>query len=63
MIGLPSSSNNIYGVVDEEPNADTTRFFDLLKYFDEPLWNECTNHNKIISRCTIIHYQVRLWVE
>jgi len=76
MIGLTFSSNNVYGVVndnsnpcrnmvmeamrmnhghvdqrlivDEEPNADTTRFFDLLKDFDEPLWDSCTNHNKLL---------------
>ena len=34
-------------IVDEEPNADATRFFDLLKDFDEPLWDGCTNHNKL----------------
>jgi len=31
----------------EEPNADAARFFDLLKDSDEPLWNGCTNHNKL----------------
>jgi len=34
-------------IVEEEPNADATRFFDLLKDSDEPLWNGCTNHNKL----------------
>jgi len=32
---------------DKEPNADATKVFGLLKYYDEPLWNECTNHNKL----------------
>ena len=32
---------------DKEPNADTTKFFGLLKYDDELLWNGCTNHNKL----------------
>ena len=31
----------------EEPNADAARFFDLLKDSDEPLWDGCTNHNKL----------------
>jgi len=31
----------------EEPNVDATRFFDLLKDFDKPLWDGCTNHNKL----------------
>ena len=31
-------------IVEEEPNADAARFFDLLKDFDEPLWDDCTNH-------------------
>jgi hypothetical protein len=35
-------------IVDEEPNADATRFFDLLKDFDEPLWDDCTNHSKLL---------------
>jgi hypothetical protein len=34
-------------IVEEEPNADATRFFDLLKDSDEPLWNGCTNHSKV----------------
>jgi len=32
----------------EEPNADATRFFDLLKDSDEPLWDGCMNHNKLL---------------
>jgi hypothetical protein len=31
----------------EELNADAARFFDLLKDSDEPLWDGCTNHNKL----------------
>jgi hypothetical protein len=31
----------------EEPNADAARFFYLLKDSDEPLWDRCTNHNKL----------------
>jgi len=34
-------------IVEEEPNADTIRFFDLLKDFDEALWDGCTNHSKL----------------
>jgi len=34
-------------IAEEEPNADAARFFDLLKDSDEPLWNCCTNHNKL----------------
>jgi hypothetical protein len=34
-----------YSIIDEEPNADVTKFFDLLKYFDEPLWDGCPNHS------------------
>jgi len=36
-----------YPIVDEERNADVTRFFDLLKDFDEPLWDGCINHSKL----------------
>jgi hypothetical protein len=34
-------------IVEEEPNADATRFFDLLKDSDESLWDGCTNHSKL----------------
>ena len=36
-------------IVEEEPNADATRFFDLLKDSDEPLWDGCINHNKLLT--------------
>jgi hypothetical protein len=34
-------------IVEEEPNVDAIKFFDLLKDSDEPLWDGCTNHNKL----------------
>jgi hypothetical protein len=34
-------------IIEKEPNADATRFFDLLKDSDEPLWDGCTNHSKL----------------
>jgi hypothetical protein len=34
-------------IIEEELNADATRFFDLLKDSDEPLWDCCTNHSKL----------------
>ena len=39
---------NQYSIVDEEPNTNTARFFDLLKYFDEPLWDGYANHSKLL---------------
>jgi hypothetical protein len=33
--------------MEEDCNADATRFLDLLKDSDEPLWHVCTNHNKL----------------
>ena len=36
-------------IVEEEPNADAARFFDRLKDFDEPLWDGCTNHSKLLA--------------
>jgi len=35
-------------IVKEEPNADVSRFFNLLKDSDEPLWDSCTNHSKLL---------------
>jgi len=34
-------------IVEEEPNANASRFFDLLKDSDEPLWDGYTNHSKL----------------
>jgi hypothetical protein len=34
-------------IVEEEPNADASRFFYLLKDSDESLWDGCTNHSKL----------------
>jgi len=34
-------------IVEEEPNADVARFFDLLKDSNEPLWDSCTNNSKL----------------
>jgi hypothetical protein len=34
-------------IIEEEPNADAARFFDLLKDSDEPLWDGYTNHRKL----------------
>ena len=36
-------------IVDKETNADATKFFDLLKDFNKPLWNGCINHSKLLS--------------
>jgi hypothetical protein len=35
-------------IIEEEPNADAARFFDLLKDSNEPLWDGCTNHSKFL---------------
>jgi hypothetical protein len=36
-------------IIDEEPNVDTTRFFDLSKNSDEPLLDGyTTNHGKLL---------------
>ena len=35
-------------IVEEESNADATIFFYLLKYYDELLWDGCTNHSKLL---------------
>ena len=35
-------------IVDEELNADTSRFFYVLKDFDKPLWDGYINHRKLL---------------
>jgi hypothetical protein len=34
-------------IVDEEPNAEAIRFFELLKDSDKLLWDGCTNYSKL----------------
>jgi hypothetical protein len=34
-------------IINEEPNANSARFFHLLKDFNESLWDGCTNHSKL----------------
>jgi len=48
--------------VDEKPNIDITRFIKLLQDFDEKLWDECTNHSKllIIARVFTIKWNYEL---
>jgi hypothetical protein len=36
-----------FPIIEEEPNADAARFFDLLKDSGKPLWDGCTNHSKL----------------
>jgi hypothetical protein len=34
-------------IIEEEPNTDAIRFFDLLNDSDKPLWGDCMNHSKL----------------
>jgi hypothetical protein len=36
-------------IIDEEPNASATKFFDILKDFNEPLWDGCINYDKLLT--------------
>jgi hypothetical protein len=36
-------------IIDKETNVDMTRFFDILKDFNEPLWDGCIIHSKLSS--------------
>jgi hypothetical protein len=49
-------------IVEEEPNADATMFFDLLRDSDEPLWDGRTNHSILsaIAQVFIITSDYRL---
>jgi hypothetical protein len=40
-------SRNI--ILKEEPSVDATRFFKLLKDFDELLWDKCTTTSKLLA--------------
>jgi hypothetical protein len=49
-------------IVDEERNANATRFFLSLKDSDESLWDGCTNHSKlsVIAKVFTIKSDYRL---
>jgi len=49
MDAMRMSEGNVseFSNVEEEPNANAARFFDLLKDSDEPLWDGCTNNSKL----------------
>jgi len=49
---MNQGNDNQCPIVEEEPNADATKFFKLLKDSDEPLWDGCINHIKL---STIAH--------
>jgi hypothetical protein len=49
-------------IIDEESNEDAARFFNLLKDFNELLWDGCINHSKlsVIAQMFIIKLDHRL---
>ena len=48
-------------IINKEPNANATRFFELIKDFDEPLWDWCINHNilSVVAYCTTL--KMHIW--
>lgn len=53
-------SRNI--LLNEEQNVDTTKFFKLLKDYDEPLWNRCRIQSKLsaITQVFVIKLDYKL---
>jgi len=51
MDAMRMSEDNVseFPNIEEEPNADAARFFDLLKDSDKTLWDGCTNHSKLLA--------------
>jgi hypothetical protein len=54
---------NQCSIVDEKSNTDATNFFFLLKDYDEPLWDRCTNHSKLSIVAQGVYHEIGLWVE
>jgi len=48
-------------IIEEEPNVDATRFFDLLKDSDKPLWDGCTNHSKLSAVSQVFTIKLDQW--
>ena len=49
-------------IVEEEPNADAVRFFDLLKDSNEPLRDGCTNHIKLSTVAHVFTIKSDHWL-
>jgi len=47
VIGMNQDYFGQYSIIDEEPNEEMTRFFDLLKDSDKPLYDGCINYSKL----------------
>jgi len=45
----------------EEPNEDTARFFNLFKDFDEPIWDDCMNHSKLLAVAQLFIIKSDCW--
>jgi hypothetical protein len=48
-------------IIEEKPNVDATRFFDLLKDSDKPLWDGCTNHSKLSAVSQVFTIKLDQW--
>jgi len=35
-------------IIDEESNAEAIKFFELPQDSNEPIWDECKNHSKLL---------------
>jgi len=50
-------------IVDEESDANVTKFFNLLKDSNELLWDVCTNHSKLLVVAQVFtSSQIISWV-
>jgi len=50
-------------IVDEESDVDATKFFNLLKYSNELLWDVCANHSKLLVVAQVFtSSQIISWV-
>jgi hypothetical protein len=48
VIGMNYGHADQCSIINEEPNVDMAKVFDLLKDSDEPLWDGCTNYIKLL---------------
>jgi hypothetical protein len=48
VIGMNQDHAGQCPIIDEEPNTDATKFFDISKDSNESLWDACTNHSKLL---------------
>ena len=54
-MSIDASLGRINSEVEEDPNPSTTKFYNLLRDVDEPLWDGCKKHSKLSATTQLLN--------